>query len=460
MLDLARLTAEAMLSGMERKEFSSVELVKNCLAQVEAREPSVQAFAYIDPAYALAQAGAADDVRMSGRGVGPLNGLPIGIKDIIDTADQPTEHGFPAAFAGHQPREDAFLVAQLRAAGAVIMGKTVSSPLASPGMIKTRNPRDESRTPGTSSSGSAAPVGAAMVPVAVRTQTAGSVIRPASFCGVYGYKPTFGLISRRGVLLQSQSLDTIGVLARSVVDLALFTDAMAAHDPHDSVSFLRARPQLLAMAQSPVTAPPRFALVKSPFWDTAEPRVRQGFDELREALGDQCREIELNVLGNLFRGMQDIMAAENALHYGRLYDEHSDAMGELARASVERGRKISAQHYLTAIAQRDVLYEMFEREILPNYTAILTLSADGVAPKMDQPFTPNINGVWTFLRMPTVSLPLIEVDGLPVGVQLVGARLNDGRLLRTARWLTEHVASLTRTMSSSARRTSSLASGT
>jgi len=442
MSDLARLTAQAALAGMERDEISSVELVEACLAQVEARESTIQAFAYIDHAHALAQARAADDARNSGRGVGPLNGLPVGIKDIIDTADQPTEHGFPAAFAGRQPREDAFLVAQLRAAGAVILGKTVSSPLANPGMIKTRNPLDDTRNPGTSSSGSAAAVAAAMVPVAVGTQTAGSVIRPASFCGVYGYKPTFGLVSRRGTLLQSQTLDTIGLLARSVEDLALFTDAMSAHDPDDPVSYPRGRPQLLAATQSQVPAPPRFAFVKSPFWETAEPKVREAFDKLREVLGDQCHEIELVTLGDLFHGMQDVMSAENAQHYGRLYDQHSDTMSEPARASVERGRRVSAQRYLNAIAQRDVLYETIDREILLTYSAILTLSADSVAPKMDQPFTPNISGVWTFLGMPAVSLPLIEVDGLPVGVQLVGARRDDGRLLRTARWLTRRAATL------------------
>ena len=439
--DLSGLTATAAKALIDEGKISSVELVQACLARIDNREPKVQAFAHLDPAHALAQARAADEARRSGRGVGPLNGVPVGIKDIVDTADMPTEYGFPAAFAGRQPRADAFLVSQLRSAGAVIVGKTVSSPLANPGAIKTRNPHDETRTPGTSSSGSAAAVAAGMVPLDVGTQTAGSVIRPASFCGVYGYKPTFGLISRRGALLQSQTLDTIGVMSRSVEDLALFTDAMSAHDPEDPASYQRSRPNLLATALAPVPLPPLFAFVKSPFWETAEPKVREAVDELREALGDQCCEIELVTLGDLFVQMQDVMWAENALHYGGLYDRHRDAMSELARGSVEKGRALTAERYLRALAARDAAYAVFE-DILVNYTAVITLSADSVAPKMDQPFTPNINGIWTFLGMPAVSLPLIEVDGLPVGVQLIGGRRDDGRLLRTARWLTEHVAAL------------------
>lgn len=435
---LADLTATAAAAAMDRLEISSKDLVEACLARIEACEGQVHAFAHLDPAHALAQAKTADEVRRTGRGVGPLHGVPVAVKDIVDTADLPTENGFPAAFAGRRPAKDAFLVSQLRAAGAVIIGKTVSSPLASPGDIKTRNPHDPTRQPGTSSSGSAAAVAAGMVPLAIGTQTAGSVIRPASFCGTCGFKPTFGTVSRRGALLQSETLDTIGVLARSVEDLALATDAMSAHDPDDPVSFVRSRPSLRAMAREPVPVPPLFAFVRSPFWDTSGGDVKAAFGELLEALGPQVQEVELVTLGDLLERQREVMCAEAAVRYRDLFEKHRDAMSGETIASQEKGRALSSEAYRAALATAEPAYRMFE-DILGNYTAVLTMSADSVAPPMHAPFTPNVNGIWTFLGMPAVSLPLLEIDGLPLGVQLIGLRHDDGRLLRTARWLTDHV---------------------
>jgi Asp-tRNA(Asn)/Glu-tRNA(Gln) amidotransferase A subunit family amidase len=436
--DLAALSATEAAELIGSGTISSVEIVTDCLTRIREQESAVNAFAHLDPDHALAQAQAADQARRDGKGVGPLNGVPIGIKDIIDTVDMPTEHGF-APFAGRRPEKDAALVAQLRSAGAVIMGKTVSSPLANPGNIKTRNPLDTSRNPGTSSSGSAAAVAAGMVPIAVGSQTAGSVIRPASFCGVCGFKPTYGLISRSGVLLQSETLDTMGILARTVDDLALATDAMGAYDPTDPASFRRSRPSLLAVARRPVPVPPLFAFVKSPFWDSAGSTVHEAFGELTETLGQQSENVDLVSLDDLFRTMMDLLAAENAFHYGGLYDRHGDQMSPLLRTSIEKGRKVTAETYLKAKATRERAYIMLQ-EILINYGCILTLAADGVAPKIDAPFTPNINGIWTFLGVPAVTLPLLEIDGLPLGVQLIGARNDDGRLLRTARWLVNHLA--------------------
>lgn len=439
--DLCELSATAAAAALQRGEITAEALTRACLDRVAAHEAQVQAFVHLDAEYALEQACATDVARREGKGVGPLNGIPVAVKDIIDTADMPTEHGFPAAFKGRQPSKDAFLVSQLRSAGAIIIGKTVSSPLANPGAVKTRNPVDTTRNPGTSSSGSAAAVAANMVPLAVGTQTAGSVIRPASYCGVFGFKPTFGLVSRRGTLLQSQTLDTIGMLARSVDDLALLTDAISAHDPDDPVSFARSRPSLLAMAREPVPVPPIFAFVKSPFWDTASADVRAAYGELIEALGDQCQEIDMVSLGDLMKNQQDVMAAENAAHYGKIYDTHGDQMSELARANVEKGRKLSADAYQRALASRAPAYNTIQ-DILTDFTAIITLASDNVAPKFDAPFAPNVNGIWTFLGVPAVSLPLLEIDGLPVGVQIVGQRHDDGRLLRTARWLVEHFAQM------------------
>ena len=219
----------------------------------------------------MAQARAADAALASGSAIGPLHGVPVGIKDIFDTADFPTENGCPI-FAGRRPTTDAACVSLLRAAGAVVLGKTVTTELALLTPAKTRNPHNLAHTPGGSSSGSAAAVASGMVPAALGSQTAGSLIRPASYCGVHAFKPTLGMIPRAGVLMQSHTLDTVGIYGRSVDDLALLADAMAAFEPGDAVSYERDGPALLATARQEPPAPPRFAFVKTPAWGDADPR--------------------------------------------------------------------------------------------------------------------------------------------------------------------------------------------
>src|ERR1700730_16414589 len=217
--ELRALTAAEGAKKIATGETSSEALVAACLERIAERDAESQAWAFVDHEYALEQARAADRMFCAGRGVGPLHGVPIGIKDVIDTADMPTEHGSPA-FQGRSPSEDASCITALRRAGAVIIGKTITTELANLTPAVTRNPRGAEHTPGGSSSGSAACVAAGMVPVSVGTQTAGSVIRPAAFCGVYGFKPSVGVVPRTGVLTQSHSLDTVGVFGRSVEDLA------------------------------------------------------------------------------------------------------------------------------------------------------------------------------------------------------------------------------------------------
>src|SRR5210317_1640336 len=238
------LSASEARALIETGALTSCELVEACLARIDELEPTIGAWEHLDREVALRQAAAADNFRKSGLALGALHGLPIGIKDIIDTADYPTERG-TVLHRGRQPERDATLVSLLKEAGAIILGKTVSTEMAvySPG--KTRNPHNPEHTPGGSSSGSAAAVSAAMVPFAVGTQTNGSVIRPAAYCGVYGFKPSFGRISRHGVLQQSPPLDTIGVFARDLEDLALIADVLMRFDAQDP-------------AMKPI-APPRIA---------------------------------------------------------------------------------------------------------------------------------------------------------------------------------------------------------
>jgi Asp-tRNA(Asn)/Glu-tRNA(Gln) amidotransferase A subunit family amidase len=261
MTRLADLGLSDAAAAIREGRVTSVELTADCLRRVHELDEGIQAWAFLDSEHALRQARAADDYRMAGGSLGPLHGVPLGIKDIFDTSDYPTEYG-SALWQGHTPRQDAAAVARLRAAGAVILGKTVTTEYAYFHPGKTRNPHDPARTPGGSSSGSAAAVAAGMVPAAIGSQTNGSVIRPASFCGVVGFKPTHGLIPRTGAMLLSRALDHVGVFARSVVDAALMADVLAGHDAEDPDTRPIAAGYLAPTAASEPPLPPRFAFVK------------------------------------------------------------------------------------------------------------------------------------------------------------------------------------------------------
>jgi Asp-tRNA(Asn)/Glu-tRNA(Gln) amidotransferase A subunit family amidase len=433
---LAALTATQAVDAIRKGEITSEELTKACLDRIAAREETVQAWVYLDREYALAQARAADEQRREGKGTGPLQGVPVGIKDIIDTADMPTQNGSPI-FEGYQPRRDAFCVSALRAAGAVIMGKTVTTELATLTPNKTRNPHNPEHTPGGSSSGSAAGVADFMVPAALATQTGGSVIRPASFCGVYGLKPTLGLISRRGVTLQSHTLDTVGVYGRSLEDLALLTDVLSTHDPDDPVSFVRGRTSLSAILAEKPPLPPLFAFCKTPAWEQADAVTRDAFEELVAELKEHVQEVQIPSLADAIENQTKVMGAENAAYYGPLLKTGKLSPGLTAR--VEAGAKVLGGDYIRAVNARETIYASVEETLL-HYTAILTPASPGPGPKgLGSTGNAVFNGMWTYLGVPCVTLPLLEANGLPFGVQLVGMRRDEGRLLRTAKWLVEHL---------------------
>ena len=257
--ELSQLGIRAAAEGIAAGRFSSEELVRACLARIDRYDADIEAWAYLDPEHALAQARDADNQHQRGREHGALHGVPLGIKDIFDTRDMPTEDG-TVLHAGRTPGHDAACVANLRSAGAVLMGKTVTAELASStDSPKTRNPHNRDHTPGGSSSGSAAAVASYMVPGAIGTQTAGSVIRPAAFCGIYGYKPSFGLISRHRVLQISRTLDTIGAFARSLGDVALVAQTMMGFDDRDGDMAPRARPSVAAAAGTMPPLAPRLS---------------------------------------------------------------------------------------------------------------------------------------------------------------------------------------------------------
>ena len=420
--------------------FSSEELVAACLARVREVDRNVEAWAFLDPEYALQQARALDQHRSEGGSLGPLHGVPVGIKDIIDTVDMPTECG-TVLHAGRTPARDATVVTMLRAAGAVIMGKTVTTECATYTPGKTRNPHNPEYTPGGSSSGSAAAVAAGMVPLALGSQTNGSVIRPAAFCGVYGFKPTHGLITRHGVLKLSRALDHVGVFARTLEDIALACELLVGGDERDPDTRPRARIPFRDIAAAEPPLPPMLAFIKTPLWERTDEETQEAFAELTQAVDGRVVEVDLPASSLAALDLhRTIMEAEMAASLAAEYDLGRDRLSESLRAQLERGRTLTAFEYQEALARIPLLNDGFT-ELFERCDAILTPAAAGTAPRgLESTGDPSFCTLWTLCGMPAITLPLMRgSNGLPLGVQLVGPRDGDARLLRTARWLVAQV---------------------
>jgi Asp-tRNA(Asn)/Glu-tRNA(Gln) amidotransferase A subunit family amidase len=436
MNDLYALTASEAARLLREGSITSVELVESCLARVAAKESEVQAWHYLDSDYALLQARAADDAHKAGRPEGPLHGVPVAIKDIFDTRDMPTENG-SVLHAGRAPRYDATAVRLLREAGAVILGKTVTTEFANFSPSKTRNPHNPAHTPGGSSSGSAAAVAAGMVPLAIGSQTNGSTIRPAAFCGVYGFKPTHGLISRHRALLLSRRLDHVGVFARTIDDVALIAEALMRFDEEDEDMRPSAPPPLCRVAAEEPPVEPKLAFVKTPVWDQAEAVTKEAFAELVEALGNRIEPVELPAFfAQAWPAQRTIMEADAAHNLRREFEAARDKLTPGLQQALERGRASTAKDYLAALA----LIPALDAEIADltfAYDAILTPAAAGPAPAgLGHTGSPVFCTLWTLCGTPAITLPLLADErGLPIGVQLVSRRGDDARLLRTARWL-------------------------
>jgi Asp-tRNA(Asn)/Glu-tRNA(Gln) amidotransferase A subunit family amidase len=422
-------------------KLSSEELVRACLERIRELETKVQAWIFLDEEHALAQARAADERKALGEPLGPLHGVPVGLKDIIDTADMPTENG-TVLHKGRTPREDAAVVTMLRAAGAVLLGKTVTTECAyfTPG--KTRNPHNPEHTPGGSSSGSAAAVGAGMVPLALGSQTAGSVIRPAAFCGVYGFKPTHGLIPRHGILQLSRTLDHVGLFARSVEDLALLLEQLQGYDERDPDTRARARVPFQGICNEEPPLEPMLAFIKTPHWERADADTKEAFAELQDSLGKQVEEVELfPSAAEAWDWHRTIMEAEMAANLEPLWLGGKKKLSDRLRALIEHGREVRAVDYQRALRRVAPVLESFEELFMQRYDAIVTPPALGTAPKgLGSTGDPVFCSLWTLLGMPAITLPLMQGEnGLPLGVQLVGRKNFDARLMRTARWLEKRI---------------------
>ena len=416
---------------MEAGGLTARDLVQACLDRIAEREEVVGAWAFLDPDLALSQADAADERRRNGQ-AGPLNGIPIGIKDIIDTADQPTENG-SLLCAGRRPGTDAALVARLRDAGAVIMGKCVTTEFALSAPGKTRNPFDPERTPGGSSSGSAAAVGDRMVPLSIGSQTGGSMLRPASFNGVYGLKPTFGTISRAGMSPLSRRLDHPGIFARTLDDIGLAADVLMARDKADKDMRGHAR---LGKAE-PLDGSPKLAFVRGPAWRRGEADMQRRLEDMVRGLGATVTECELPPVFEVAIECHGcIMNGAVGQSLGPYYDRDKEGLNPVTRERIERGRGVTAREYLDALYLAEEMQDALAN-FLEGYDAIITPAAPGQAPRdLSRTGDAVFNGYWTLMGGPAVSLPLLTGDdGMPIGVQLVGHWARDAQLLQVAAWL-------------------------
>ncbi len=414
-----RLSAAAAIAALGRGELTAEALMRACLDRAEERR-DVKAWAWLDPEQALAQARAADRALRPG----VLAGLPLGVKDIIDTAAMPTGHGSPI-YAGNRPFADAACVALLRMAGGTVMGKTVTTEFANRFPGATVHPHNAAHTPGGSSSGSAAAVADWQVPAALGTQTGGSVIRPSAFCGVVGYKPSFGEFTRSGIKLQCHNLDTLGLLCRSVDDLPPL------------------RAALLAAPLRPIVrdvAAPRIGVCRTPAWERAEPAtqtlIERAASRLAAAGAAVCEIAFAPEFANIHEHHRRIFNYEAARNYAYEYEQHHELVSPVLRDTVLRpGRDLPLAAYIEALGTAEAFRRHLD-DLFAGCDAFLTPSAAGEAPEgLGSTGDPSFNSIWTLGWVPCVTLPAGKGPrGLPLGVQLIGKRFADEALLDTAGW--------------------------
>ena len=426
---LVTLTATEAAAELASGAISAEEYSRACLARIDAVDGDIKAFAHLDRDHVLAQARALDERRAERRSIGPLHGVPVAIKDIIDTADYPTELGSPLG-AGRRPRNDATVVAKLRAAGAVIIGKTVTTEFAYFHPGPTRNPHDRTRTPGGSSSGSAAAVADGHVPLAFGTQTGGSVIRPAAYCGVVGYKPTYGDFSRVGIKMQCHSVDTLGLMARTLDDIALFRAAV-----------LKLPPVRIDRG----IARPRIGFCRTPIWDEASPDTKALLEKTVSKLADKGASVVDVAFAAPFAAILDDHGAitnyEGTRNYADERLRNPDKVSkELMGGAMKRGLEVSFERYVAA-QRKSTAFRAHVDSLFDKVDVLVCPSAPGEAPEGVE-FTgdPRFNSIWTLAGTPCVTVPVgTGARGLPLGLQLVGLRHEDDRLLSIAAWVAAHL---------------------
>lgn len=421
MTALYELGAARAARMIARGHLTAEALASACLERIAAHDPDVRAWVARDADLVLAQARALD--RSPARG--PLQGVPVGVKDVIDTADLPTEYNSPI-YRLHRPKADAACVAMVKRTGGIILGKTATTEFAYQHPGPARNPRNLRHTPGGSSSGSAAAVADGMVPLALGTQTGGSVIRPASFCGIVGYKPSFGMVNRAGLKFLAESLDTIGMMGRNVEDVALLLHALAGVVVPD-------------FAAPPGDAP-RVGLCRTPRWNEADAVTQDLIEQAARTLERAGAQLKDFACGAEFAGIYDdheaIMHYECARALDWEYANRRELLSASIVAHIEKGWNVSRSRYEEAV-RNGLRYRASIEESFASHDFLLTPSAPGEAPSgLANTGNSVFNRTWTFLGVPCVTVPAFTGSGgLPIGVQVVGPYLGDARTLQWAEWV-------------------------
>jgi Asp-tRNA(Asn)/Glu-tRNA(Gln) amidotransferase A subunit family amidase len=418
--DLTTLTASKVSKLIASRKLSSLELVEALLDLIRKREPVVQAWAFLDPDEVRRQA----KIRDASRPRGPLHGVPIGIKDVVATVDQPTAFNSPI-YTHHRPGADASCVRKLREAGAIIMGKTVTAEFAFRHPGPSRNPHDPSRTPGGSSSGSAAAVAAHMVPAALATQTGGSTIRPAAYCGILGYKPAFGTYDTEGLKYLAPSLDTIGLMARDLEDIALLSCVLTDTQPTSVI---------------PSREPPTVAVFYTPYLDQAKPSAITGLENVARRISAEGARVRVldapNWMSCLDSAHGIIMATEAARSLAYEWNTHRSELSLEISELVERGLSCSQEAIAEARANATRGRRWYARH-LGHSELVLTLAAPGEAPKsLCDTGSAIFNRFWSASDAACLNLPVERgIDSMPIGIQLVDPTGDETNLLSAAQWL-------------------------
>jgi len=436
MIDIFSLKAEELALKIKDAQLTSVEICEKYIERINKFEKDVKAWAHFDKKLLLEKAAEADENRRSGKPLGPLHGVPVAVKDIVGTLDMPTECG-TVIRKGKSYSQNAEIVDLLLAAGAIVMGKTATAELAYLGPPKTTNPHDHSRTPGGSSSGSAAAVASFMAPLSIGSQTGGSIIRPASYCGVVGYKPTYGLISRNGVLKTSEKLDHIGVFGRSVEDVALLSKVLIKKDNFDSATVHYSAENMLAETKKGPLFEPKFIFYKTDYWKNIEKKSREAFEYFIKSFKKNIEVFDNpSYFKDIHKYHQIMYETDLANNFGLYYKKYKKKLSKPMQDAIVKGNKHSAKEYAEALDFMKRSYESYE-EVFEDYHGVLSPASPGVAPKsLKTTGSAEFNKVWSYLGTPCISLPLLQGDAnMPLGVQLTGARYDDHRFLGIANWL-------------------------
>lgn len=425
-----------LVEKIKNGEVSSKALCEVYINRIEKFEKKVCAWAFFDKKKLLEKAEEADTYRSSGKPLGPLHGIPVALKDIIGTYDMPTECGTKLR-KGKSLSQDSEVANLIKNSGAILMGKTVTTELAYFDPGKTKNPHDYTRTPGGSSSGSAAAVASFMAPLSVGTQTNGSVIRPASYCGVVGYKPSFGLISRTGILKQSSFLDQVGVFSRTVEDAAYFSKVLIKKDLYDYDTVHYSADNMMDELNKELEFEPKFIFYKTESWKKISKKNQEIFNYFIKSFKKNIEVFdEPSYFKDISKYHKIIHETDMARSFSDYYRLSKKSLGKNLVKAIERGKKYSAYEYGEAIDFRSRAYESY-KEVFDDYYGIITPSALGVADKgLASTGSPELSTIWTYMGLPTLNLPVLTGENnLPLGLQIIGNKFDDLRFLKYAKWL-------------------------